>query len=198
MIKLIIFDFDDTLVDSKRAHLHIDTTTAKKLGLKPVSKEKYFKYYGLPYNEFIEKLYPGVSVKKYKETSFALYDPGEFKPFPNTEEILDYLGGKYSLGILSSKENGKLKDVLDHHKLSHYFAYIQGREDSVHFKPDGRVFDRILAHFKLKKEEVAYVGDLASDRDAALNAGIFFVGINDCPKEGVLWTDSIEGLKKIF
>ncbi len=198
MIKLIIFDFDDTLVDSKKAHFHIDTTAAKKLGLKPVSEEKYAEFYGMPYDRFIKKLYPKFPTEKFMDVSKHLYDPKEFKPFPKTKDSLEYLKSKYKLAILSSKENGKLKTMLDYNELTKYFDYIHGKEDSIHFKPDPRVFDKIIAHFNLKKEEVAYVGDLASDRDAAIAADIFFVGINDCPKEGILWCDSIEGLKKIF
>ena len=199
MIKLIIFDFDDTLADSKNVRYEMDTLAAKRLGLKPVSERKYFKYYGTPYRELIKQLYPDVSVNKFIDVASDFYDLNKFHLFLKTEEILLYLKDrKYKLAILSSEEGPELKTLLKHLKIQHYFDYVHAKEDSKHYKPDPRVFDDILNKFKLKKSEVAYVGDLPIDRDAALAAGIFFIGINHCPKQGIIWTDSIEGLKKIF
>lgn len=198
MIKLIIFDFDDTLVDSKAAHFIMDNVAAKNLGFKPVTKERYYSESYADYTNFIKSMFPGIQMDAHRKELRRIFDVEKFKTLPNAKETLDYLSQKYKLGILSSKENGLLRPTLDHLGLSGYFSYIHGQEDSQHRKPDPRVFDKIIAHFNLKKEEVAYIGDMPSDRDAAIAADIFFVGINECPKEGILWCDSIEGLKKIF
>lgn len=55
---------------------------------------------------------------------------------------------------------------------------VQGADQTVHHKPDPRVFDGILAQLEdLGVDDVTYVGDSWYDAEAAAGAGLEFIGV---------------------
>ena len=129
MIKLIIFDFDDTLADSRAASYRNHSKIIKKIGLKPVSKQKYLAIYGaLDHKELVKKLYPKINYEKYLSSYKTSFDAENWKLFSGTLETLKYLKKKYKLAIITSKEEWKLEKILDNLKMRDLFEHIESTE----------------------------------------------------------------------
>jgi len=81
------------------------------------------------------------------------------KLIDGAKEVLDYLVGKYELGILT---NGFRKTQLAKLKSSgieKYFAILVSSEDTGSPKPDEKIFSFAQKVAGYLKEEIAYVGD---------------------------------------
>lgn len=178
MIKLVIFDYDDTIVASSEALYKLDCKTAETLGLKNPTREQYFAVWGKPHNEMIKALHPEIDLTLYQNTYQSLYSQDVLKLLPDVENVLRGLKrqGK-KLALLSSKSNKYLTDSLVHLGIGDLFGYIHSAETSPCHKPDPRVFEDILPHFNLRLEEIIYVGDQVTDFQAAKKAGINFIAV---------------------
>lgn len=178
MIKLIIFDYDDTLVRSSDQLYQTDTKAAIDLGFAPVSREIYFSAWGLPHEEMIKRFYPQVSFADYLKSYERFYKSGMLAVIEGARETLDKLAGRgFKLAILSAAQRAYLEEEIKTNKLLKYLSYVHSAESSPYKKPDPRVFDNILAHFKIGPEETVYVGDVVTDYLAASSARIRFIGV---------------------
>ena len=178
MTKLVIFDYDDTLIKSSDVLFTVNFNAAKDLGLVPATKEVFFSLWGKPHKEMVATMYPEVAFEEYLKSYNKAYDPELLKVFDDVKPVLTYLKDSgYKLAILSSKRISFLKDHLEKNGLIDFFEYIHGAESSEFNKPDPRVFDDILKHFGLDTDEVLYVGDQTSDFVVSKKADIDFIAV---------------------
>ena len=179
--KGIIFDIDNTLVNSFNADFKKHTKTARIMGLIPPNKSKYRKVYGgLSLTNMIKYLYNDkVDLVQYKKIAHKSTNYNDFKPLGNINKIFTTLK-KFNkkIGIISNSEllpsTTKLKNInVDMGMIDS----IRCSDTSKYHKPDPKVFDEILNELKLKEEEVIFIGDTLHDFIAARSRGIFFVAV---------------------
>ena len=203
MTKLIIFDYDDTLVKSSTALYDADSKTAESMGLSKPNLKKYFSLWGKPHDEMILLLHPHVNLNEYKQKYGEIYDPAKLLVFKDTLNILEKVKNReYLMAILSAKKNAFLEEHLTKNNLRKYFKYIHSAESSKYHKPDPRVFDDILDYFKISPEEVIYIGDQIKDYEAAKKKGIRFIavttGVNTAKEfENLGCTEIVSSLSKL-
>lgn len=182
MIKVILFDLDDTL---------IKTFSTKKEALKQLAQ----KYYGVQLNDSLIKKHWGKPMKELLGALIPNIDNFEEaingyvelrKNFPTTSyedtiPALKKLSKQYLLGIITSKSNRYLQDDFDISGIpQELFFIIQAEEETTVHKPNPKVFDFALKKLKdknIKNSEVVYVGDRLSDFYAARAVGFKFYGI---------------------
>ena len=182
MIKVVIFDFDDTLVDfyaleSKAEKALVnnfkdltdlerfykeykkirDKYQKKTLDPKGYSRKRWVK-------EIVEKLGLKIdqnlidkAVSDYWNTALRIQ-----KVYPDAKPVLEKLKGRYKLVLVtdSDGEGGKIKSKrIKKSGLAKYFDLIV---DSAHIgvnKPGRAVYDFILNSLKVKPKECLFVGD---------------------------------------
>ena len=131
-IRLIIFDFDGTLGNTRR---HIVTTmraTIQELGLPERTEEAYVATIGLPLAGCFEALYPDERQEmrdRYVETYRRIFAENlkRFKPeaFPQVRETMTALRKKgFTLTIASSRSNSSLSFSQRWASFSMIFRFI--------------------------------------------------------------------------
>jgi len=181
-VKVVLFDFDDTLVATIEAKWAEHKHVSRKYYGKELPDELIKKHWGVPLSELVSKLYDTDDV----DLALERIEKEQHK-FPkllhdDTMATIEYLKGLgKKVGVVTATQrfsfdydNGNL-NIPDS-----TFDYVQTEEDTSYHKPDPRVFDPVLdwiKKLKIDPTEVVYIGDSLKDMEAALGAGFEFIGV---------------------
>lgn len=178
MIKAIIFDVDDTLLNfSKYAVKEIKEIT-RILNLKPVEIEKINKLWGITIEKIVEKMWGKKYVKKFKKEFIKLQKNKRFPQNKYALHSVKELKEYYKIGAITSKPKALAKIHLKKAGFNiKYFSFINAAEDSKYNKPDPRVFSKPIKKLKLNPKEILYIGDSIFDYIAAKKAGLKFIAV---------------------
>ena len=192
-MKLIIFDFDGTLADTRQQIVETMQQTIQTLGLASRTNEQCASMIGLPLKQAFTDLIPmsdemgDQCVDTYRRifnTNNAAYI---IPTFPNVIETLLQLSAKgYILTIASSRSRKSLLDFVHSMHLEEIFSYILGADDVVHPKPHPEPVLRTLEAFGCSPEEALMVGDMKYDIEMGRQAGTRTCGVtygNGSPQE---------------
>ena len=184
-IKLVIFDFDGTLADTKENIILTFQMTMKELGVEIKSRQECAATIGLTLEDAFKVLYPGMAAEKYillRDTYRRIFKenrkilvPGLFPEVMETLEELRRRG--YLMSIASSRQSPSLQSFLEDLKIAHLFEYAVGRDNVEHPKPAPDAVLQILQHYNLSAEEAFVVGDMPFDINMATNAGVKSCGV---------------------
>lgn len=184
MIKLIIFDLDDTLYQEasyvRSGFKAVAKFLSKKYGIAAKKIERSLNYsfvhFGRGKNfDFIMSKYnlKGVSLKKLVDI-YQRHRPS-ICLHPGVEKILQSLRKKFKLVILTNGWIEVQKRKISVLRLERYFdAVFYAQEHGLKFrKPHKKYFLQILKYYGLNPSEVLMVGDdMASDIVGARRLGI--------------------------
>lgn len=170
-IKCLIFDFDGTLVDTRKTIVASKQETMRRLQLPVLDEETCASTIGLSARGSFEKLYPSLSEDRIKECivlSRKLFEEmkEEIPPvlFPGVRETLRSLyEAGYRLTIASSRNSVSLNEFLQKMEIETYFTYVLGGDDTAKLKPDPEPVLKTLEVFGYQPEEVLVVGDMPMD-----------------------------------
>ncbi len=101
-------------------------------------------------------------------------------PYPELNEVLKELRGRYKLGIITNGYSSVQRDKIDRACIKDYFddIIVSGEQDFA--KPDSRIFLLSCKHLGITPAEAYYVGDYyPNDIAGALGAGITPIWINE-------------------
>ena len=184
-IKLVIFDFDGTLADTKENIILTFQMTMKELGVEIKSRQECAATIGLTLEDAFKVLYPGMAAEKYvllRDTYRRIFKenrkilvPGLFPEVMETLEELRRRG--YLMSIASSRLSPSLHSFLEDMKIAHLFEYAVGGDNVEHRKPAPDAVLQILRHYNLSAEEAFVVGDMPFDINMATNAGVKSCGV---------------------
>lgn len=184
-IKLVIFDFDGTLADTKENIILTFQMTMKEMGVEIKSRQECAATIGLTLEDAFKVLYPGMAAEKYillRDTYRRIFKenrkilvPGLFPEVMETLEELRRRG--YLMSIASSRLSPSLQSFLEDMKIAHLFEYAVGGDNVEHPKPAPDAVLQILRHYNLSAEEAFVVGDMPFDINMATNAGVKSCGV---------------------
>ena len=93
------------------------------------------------------------------------------EPYEDTFPFLEYVGRRWKRAVLTNADNGSILPLLQRHGLS--FDAVVTSEIAQAYKPDPRIFHRIVKETGVLLEEALYVGDtLLDDMHGAKLAGL--------------------------
>lgn len=171
MKKWILFDFDGTITHSMDVAYLVYQRIAEKYRLSHLSKQELMAIKALPLFDKIRAL--GIHVvdfpKIMKDTQKVVREFLEHTELmPEMKELLLAIKQKYRLAVISSNTKKNIKTVFELHQLD-VFDKIYGKAGL--FTKDEQI-QRILRKYRLKKEEVLYVGDEVRDITACQTIGV--------------------------
>ncbi len=181
--KAIIFDFDDTLVESRIAKWSHHKHVAKKFYNIDLTDEDIREHWGKPLGVLIRELYKNSDTE---ENMYAvLYSvKKDFPKYPYKGAIgtiQKLLSNNIKVGVVSATTKRFLvEDLGDLGFPVEDFITIQGADETMHHKPDPRVFEPLINSLQeegIKKEEILYVGDSIDDFKASTGAGIHYIAL---------------------
>lgn len=181
MKKLIIFDFDGTLVDTITDVAISFNAALEAHGFPQYPIEAYSRFVGGNLETIISRLLPKGEntsanvdgVKKTYRTVYKNSSKPHTRPYPGMVELLCELKQKgYTLAVNSNKGQELLEDMVAKTFPPGMFDAVVGYLESRPSKPDPFGVDMICQACKMKRDDAVYVGDGASDIKTAENAGI--------------------------
>lgn len=181
MIKSVIFDMDDTLLNSSGFSYNKHSFVAKLLGYNPITEEEFFEHWGKPWKMMIKGAFPDADLELFVKTyNYHLFSRSH-KPIhiDIDTHLKKYAEKGIILGIVSTRPESSMSYPEFPVDLS-CFAFVHGEESTQFYKPDPRVFDKskeILASKNISEKETLYVGDLVLDYMAANGAGLHFAAV---------------------
>jgi phosphoglycolate phosphatase len=179
--KLMIFDFDGTLVKSAPGIHATANVMAKFYGTGPVSLEHVEQTLGTGLDDFIKRTFPEVlkthSMAEIMKKNLEIYDheyKRGLKIFAGVRKTLQALHKKgIKLAIVSNKfskyVNGINKELL----IDRYFDTVLGSENVKKMKPDPYPLNLLMKKYGVDKSETLMVGDSQYDVEAGKRAGVF-------------------------
>ena len=182
--KLIIFDFDGTLVNSSPGIYNTANWTIKQLGFDEVNDIKQLnKFIGPPLKDCFKLTYnlDDSLLDKACDLYRGQYESkGQYEAitFDGIEEILTQLKEMgYTLAVATMKYREIVFSMLEHLNLAKYFEYIDGTNiEGTKYK--AAILDEIVEHFNVEKKAAILVGDTDHDKNAAKEAKIDFLAVS--------------------
>jgi pyrophosphatase PpaX len=184
-IQAVLFDLDDTLLDSLKARVKALGRVLKQVGISDIKAHDFiYHLHGSPFAAALKELalarniHEDLFVKYRREYWFKSQDSLEL--FPGVKEMLEKLkAGGIKLGIITSKmhdtifEGSRIGCALELDKMGivDLFSAILGLEDVIHPKPDPECIHLALVKIGASPTNTLVVGDSAADMAAAYSAG---------------------------
>ncbi|RMD62359.1 MAG: HAD family hydrolase [Alphaproteobacteria bacterium] len=189
--RLIIFDYDGTLVDSQGAIVAAMAAGFAVVDLAPPPASAVRRVVGLALDEAIARLLPSEIhadsrlevcrriAAAYRSAFLELRTrPDYHEPlFPGVRETLAALDSPaVCLGIATGKARRGLLASLEHHGLGHHFVTLQ-TADIGPGKPHPGMVRRAMAEIGVLPSETVVVGDTTYDMEMAANARVPALGV---------------------
>jgi HAD superfamily hydrolase (TIGR01549 family) len=208
MIQAILFDFDDTLINTLETKISALQETARYFYHFHLTEEAIKKQWGKPYHALLQTLFleTGDSLEHIMSNYESIAQNYPASLYDDIVAYLPELLQKTLVGIVTSAR--RFVVTRDLHLVGldeNMFFYIQTADDTSVYKPDPAVFVPILNELAKKgisKEKVVYVGDTFNDYLAAKGAGLRFFAFADrtTPKETFVQhaVPMIDSLRDLF
>lgn len=184
-MKLIIFDFDGTLADTRGYIVATMHKTMRQLGLPLRPAEECAATIGLPLKGCFQQLYPGIQdaeAELYMATYRRLFDKdrdaSSVDLFPGVKETLQNLKKKgYLLSIASSRTTRTMVQMLEEKELVSPFSLFIGVTEVQNAKPHPEPVLKTLEALEVPASEALVVGDMPVDILMGSRAGARTCGV---------------------
>lgn len=201
MLKLVGFDCDGVLFDSREANIAFYNDILAHFGLPPMVPATVDYVHSHTFRESVEYLFRE-SPRLEEALDFCrTIDYQRFIPMmveePHLRDFLGFLRSRFFTAVATNRTT-TTQAVLDYHSLADQFDLVVSALDVVRPKPHPESLWRILEHFGLTSEEVIYIGDSKVDEEFSQNSGVTLVAYRNPHLKAEFYLDSFaEGPKLI-
>src|ERR1700752_4028562 len=193
-IKLVIFDLDGTLIDSRLDLVHSVNAALRHIGRPALPDDVIASYVGDGAPILIQRALGGEAVdegliRKGLEFFLAYYREHKLDHttvYPGIPEALGAIqssekgstnGTPRKMAVLSNKPVNPSRAIIDALGLGQFFSQVYGGNSFVTKKPDPEGARKLLAENGVAPEQAAIVGDSHVDVRTGRNAGLWTVGV---------------------
>lgn len=181
--KLIVFDWDGTLMDSAAHIIECLQTALTDLDLPQKSDTEIKNIIGLGLREALSVLLPEANdseltalTARYRDHFFS-EDKESSELFSGARELVEELHGQdYFLAVATGKGRRGLDKVLNETGLGKYFPITRCADES-HSKPHPQMLLDIIDWYGIEASETIMIGDTDYDLQMANNAKAHAVGV---------------------
>jgi phosphoglycolate phosphatase len=175
MMKLVIFDLDDTLI-----HLDVDWAKVKAEVLELARAQGV----ELDPAEHLIRMSNLVSARPdlkpkvdeiYRKNEAGCVLRKSYTIYPDMISLVRELKNKeFKLAIASGNHSRSIEDILRQMNLSEHFVAVIGRDRAKRGKPFPDQITAIIQKTKIARKNALFIGDSANDRETAKVAGVSF------------------------
>jgi phosphoglycolate phosphatase len=202
-IKLVIFDLDGTLIDSRLDLVHSVNAALRHIGRPELPDDVIASYVGDGAPILIQRALGGETVdqaivrqglqfflsyyREHKLDHTTVYAgihesltaiQNLFLPNQNGDQPRGSIGVPRQMAVLSNKPVIPSRAIVEALGLGRFFAQVYGGNSFPTKKPDPEGARRLLAETGVRPEETVIVGDSQVDVETGRNAGLWTVGVN--------------------
>ncbi|BAQ63509.1 HAD hydrolase-like protein [Geminocystis sp. NIES-3709] len=176
--KVLIFDFDGTLADSRKTLVHIANKLAGEFGFDRVTEDEIIRLSNLSSREIVQQSpiptykIPFLLRRVKKELNQEIK---KLQPFIGIKETLNSLKSQgFLLGIVTSNIENNVLDFLKSNQLENHFDFIYS--GSSLFGKD-KIIKKVIQKHQLLTDHIVYIGDETRDIEAAKKSKIKVVAV---------------------
>jgi len=169
--RLIVFDLDGTLVDSRRDLAESANALLAESGCGPLSEQSIGRMVGDGAPTLVARAFAAAgrsAPANALDRFLAIYNSRLLRytrPYPGMVDVLADLSSRLPLGILTNKPLGATRQVLDGLDLSRFFhaSRVLGGDGPLARKPDPAGLSQLAADVGAATDETMLVGDSVID-----------------------------------
>ena len=177
--RLIVFDLDGTLVDSRRDIADAANALLVSCGAAPMSEERIGHMVGDGAATLVARALEASGIPRPPDALaryLAMYDErllNHTRPYDGMPKVLDTLGRRAALAVLTNKPIASTRRILDGLDLARYFPAdaVVGGDGPFPRKPDPAALRHLVASATATARSTLMVGDSAIDWRTARAAG---------------------------
>jgi phosphoglycolate phosphatase len=195
-VKLVIFDLDGTLIDSRLDLVHSVNAALRHIGRRDLPDHVIAGYVGDGAPILIQRALGGEKVDEavvrqglqFFLTYYREHKLDHTTVYEGVKEALTVVqrssiqrssnGVPRKLAVLSNKPVGPSRAIVEALGLGPFFMQVYGGNSFATKKPDPEGALRLLEELGVRPEEAAIVGDSHVDIETGRNAGLLTVGVN--------------------
>jgi phosphoglycolate phosphatase len=190
-IKLVIFDLDGTLIDSRLDLVHSVNAALRHIGRASLPDEVIASYVGDGAPILIQRALGGETVdeavvrqglqfflsyyREHKLDHTTVYD-GIKNALAAVQSVSN--GAPRTMAVLTNKPIVPSRAIVEALGLGRFFSQIYGGNSFASKKPDPEGARHLLEENGVRPEEAAIVGDSHVDVETGRKAGLWTVGVN--------------------
>ena len=199
--KVIIYDCDGVIIDSKKANEAFYNHILKHFGMPPLKKEQLEFVHVSTALGAIDHLFKSSPRKEEARAYLKVVDNGPFIPLlrlePHIRTVLEYLRPAYKTAIATNR-GFSMPLILEEHGIGELFDMVVTTLDVKNPKPDPECIFKILQHFKSEPDEVLYIGDSDVDRLVSEAANVHFASYKNPQLKALYYFNDHMDLLKIL
>jgi phosphoglycolate phosphatase len=174
--RLLVFDWDGTIIDSPRAIVECIREASREMGLRVPEPERASHVIGLGLHDSLRQAVPELPAQRYPEF-VALYRrhflarEDAMPLFSGMNELLNELKNSHALAIATGKSRKGLDRALEATGLRPFFKASRCA-DETRPKPDPAMLLELMEEFSVNESETLMIGDTSHDLEMARAAGV--------------------------
>lgn len=176
--KVLVFDFDGTIVNSMEAFADVAAEVMPKYF--PIDREtarrRYLETSGLPFFQQLEVIFPGNPSNKRAAEEFEKKKLENYFEKPLYEDAAETLRHLREKGIKVVVSSNNFQELVDRFVEQTGIAFDMVLGFRPNFAKGADHFAHIMREMNCKHDEVAFVGDSLKDGERACDFGIDFIG----------------------
>jgi phosphoglycolate phosphatase len=174
--RLIVFDWDGTIIDSASTIASCIQEASRELGLEVPDRERASHVIGLGLHDAMRIAVPALPAERYPEfvasyRSHFLARKDSMQLFDGMKELLAMLQKTHVLAIATGKSRRGLDRDLEFHRLGPLFAASRCA-DETHPKPHPAMLQELMAELDAPERATLMIGDTSHDLEMARAAGV--------------------------
>lgn len=182
-VRLLVFDLDGTLVDSKLDLAMSVNAMRAAAGLAPLSLDLIASYIGHGVTLLVRRSLKADATSEDVEKGLAFFLAyyrdhmlDNTAPYPGVAEALEKLRG-HPMAVLTNKPVNFSREMLTRLGFAPYFAYIYGGNSFPEKKPDPVGLHKLMEDLRISTRETLMIGDSDTDVLTGRNAGVWTCGV---------------------
>ncbi len=182
-VRLLVFDLDGTLVDSKQDLAMSINAMRVEMGLVPLPLDLIATYVGNGVRLLVRRSLGTGADEEKVERGLAFF-LGYYRehmldrtaPYPGVPEALKKLSGR-NMAVLTNKPVNFSREMIARLGFGAYFTYIYGGNSFPKKKPDPIGLHRLMDDFQVAAANTLMIGDSDTDVLTGRNAGAWTCGV---------------------
>jgi len=181
--RLLVFDLDGTLVDSKEDLANAVNVAIESFDLPPLPHPTIYSYVGDGASALMRRALPPEKADLLPEVldRFLSYYQRHLldttRAYPGVVGALRKWAGIYRMAVLTNKGVAMTREILSGLSLDGYFFEVLGGDSFRTKKPDPEGFLHILREAGVEAEDAIMIGDSRNDVQAGRAAGAVTCGV---------------------